>query len=259
MALFTVCAAKGSPGVSTLAAAMAVTWNRPTLLADLDTSGGDVAVRYRDEQGRPLLADRGLMSLAASLRRGSETVVVEPHAQRVAGGPAVLAGVSRPEQVAALGSSWQHVARALAQIEEVDVIADCGRILPQTALMPVLASSSAVLVLTRPTLEELYHLRERLSGIVEQLTAREALGVPIGVAVVTDERDRASTGEIHRILDQAHLDATVVGTVAVDPKAAHRMRYSLEALPTRSLFVRSVAAVGVSLRELAARRAAQLA
>ncbi len=259
MALFSVCTAKGSPGVSTVAAAMAMTWDRPTLLADLDTSGGDMAIRYRDEQSRPLLADRGLMSLASSLRRGSEAGAVEPHVQRIASGPAVLAGITRPEQVAALGASWQHIAVALAAIDEVDVIADCGRILPQSAVMPVLATSSAVLVLTRPTIEELYHLRERLTGIIEQLTAREALGVPIGVAVVTDERDRASTGEINRILDQARLDVSVVGQIAVDVKAAGRMRYSLESFPTKSLFVRSVAAVGQSLRELAARRAAQLA
>ncbi|MEO7059892.1 MAG: hypothetical protein ABI083_09245 [Lapillicoccus sp.] len=259
VSLYAVCTAKGSPGVSTVAAALAVTWNRPTLLADLDTSGGDLAIRYRDPQGRPLLADRGLMSLAASLRRGSDQSDVEPHVQRILGGPAVLTGVNRPEQVAALGSSWQHVAHALADIDAVDVIADCGRVVPQSALIPVLASSSAVLVLTRPTVEELYHLRERLAGIIEQLGARDALGVPIGVAVVTDERDRGSAGEIHRLLDQARLDVTVVGKIAVDPKAAYRIRYSLEAIPTKSLFIRSVAAVGQSLRELAARRAAQLA
>ena len=69
MGLYAVCAAKGSPGVSTAAVALGMTWARPAVVADLDPAGGDLSLRYRDVEGRPLDPDRGLMSLAAAVLR----------------------------------------------------------------------------------------------------------------------------------------------------------------------------------------------
>lgn len=259
MALYAVCSAKGSPGVTTVATALALAWEGPVVLADLDPAGGDLGVRYRDAEGRPLLVDRGLVSLGASVRRGTEAGALDAHLQMTTGGLPVLAGVARPEQVVGLGGSWPHIAYALGSAPGGDVVADCGRILPGSAVLPVLAGSQAVLFLVRPVVEELFHLRERLTGLAEQMGGREAAGVPIGVAVLTDERDRSSAGEVQQMLTSARIRATVVGQVATDPKAAVRLRYDLGSLSGRSLLRRSASAVGESVRELAAERLRQMA
>lgn len=90
-------------------------------------SGGDLALRYRDERGRPLDQDLGLVSLAALSRRSTTTTPIGPHLQVPLGGPPILVGVARPEQVGALGPAWGPLAQSLAAYEG-DVLADCGRV-----------------------------------------------------------------------------------------------------------------------------------
>lgn len=252
MSLYSVCSVKGSPGVTTVSTILALTWGAPALLADLDTTGGDLAIRYRDDEGRPLQTERGLMSLGAAVRRDSAETDLEPHLQTISDGPRVLVGISRPEQVVGLGASWQGIAQTLAYRHDNDVVADCGRLLPNSAVMPVIGASRALLVLARPTMEELFHLRERLGSLQDQLQTRDS-NVAVGVALLTDDRDHASAGEVQRLLEVAKLRARVVGTVAFDPKAAYRVRYALDAVPGRSMLVRSISALAEPLRDLANR------
>lgn len=259
MGLYAVAAPKGSPGVTTTAMAVTLAWGGPAVLADVDPSGGDVALRYRSPDGNPLNPDTGLVSLAASVRRGSDGGGVGSHLQVVTGGVPVLVGVSRPEQVAGLGASWQHVSHSLAAYAGHDVVADCGRVLPGSASLPVLTGADAVLLVTRPTLEELYHLRERLRELTAPLRLRELDGVPVGVAVLAPDRDRTSASDVQKVLDAAGLAATVVGVLAYEPKAAAALRYAVDGRVGRSLLLRSAGAIAASLRELTAVRARRLA
>jgi cellulose biosynthesis protein BcsQ len=259
MGLYAVCAAKGSPGVSTAAVALGLTWATPAVVADLDPAGGDLSLRYRDTEGRPLDPDRGLMSLAAAVRRGSEATDVAEHLQTAGGGLPMLVGVSRPEQVTALGASWQHVAQSLATLPGHDVLADCGRILPGSATMPILTRANAILLLTRPTLEELFHLRERIRALTESLRLRDLDSVPVGVAVVAGERDRNSVPDVQQVMAAAGLPATVVGVFAIEPKCAGVLRQGLDVNPRKSMLLRSAAAIGAAMQALAATRAALLA
>jgi cellulose biosynthesis protein BcsQ len=258
MGLYAVCSAKGSPGVSTAAIALGLTWAGPAVVADLDPAGGDLSLRYRDPEGRPLDPDRGLMSLAAAVRRGSEGADVEDHLQIAGGALPLLVGVTRPEQITALGTSWQHVAHALATMPGQDVLADCGRILPGSATMPVLTRADAILILTRPSMEELYHLRERLRGLTESLRLKDLDAVPVGVAVLTGDRDRDSVPDVQQVIAAAGLPATVVGAFAIEPKSAAALRHGLDVRAHRSLLLRSAAAIGEAMRKLAATRAARL-
>lgn len=257
MGLYAVCAAKGSPGVSTATVALGLTWADPVVVADLDPAGGDLSLRYRDSDGRPLDPDRGLMSLAAAVRRGSEGAHVGEHLQTAEGALPVLVGVTRPEQITALGTSWQHVARALATMPGHDVLADCGRVLPGSATMPVLNAADAILILTRPTMEELYHLRERLRGLSETLRLRDLDAVPVGVAVLAGDRDRDSVRDVRQVIAAAGLPATVVGAFAIEPKGAAALRYGLDISARKSMLLRSAAAIGEAMRKLAATRAAR--
>jgi cellulose biosynthesis protein BcsQ len=258
MGLYAVCSAKGSPGVSTAAIALGLTWAGAAVVADLDPAGGDLSVRYRDQEGRPLDPDRGLMSLAAAVRRGSEGAHVEEHLQAAGGRLPLLVGVARPEQVTALGTSWQHVARALTTMPGHDVLADCGRVLPGSATMPVLTQADAILILTRPTMEELYHLRERLRGLTETMRLRDLDAVPVGIAVLAGERDRDSVPDVAQVIAAAGLPATVVGAFAIEPKTAAALRYGLDVSGAKSLLLRSAAAIGEAMRKLAATRTARL-
>lgn len=254
MGLYAVAAAKGSPGVSTTAMALALGWGSEVVVADVDPAGGDLALRYRAEDGKPLDPERGLVSLAASVRRGADASGVEAHLQTVEGDVPVLVGVSRPEQVTGLGAAWPSVSQSLARMADRDVIADCGRVLPGSATLPVLSASSAVLLLTRPTLEELFHLRERLRALTTSLHLGDIDAVPVGVAVLTHERDRASAGDVQKLIDSARLGATVLGTIVEEPKTAAALRHRLDGRMTRSMLLRSAGAVAGRLRELAAER-----
>jgi len=250
MALYAVCSAKGSPGVTTLVAAMALGWDRPVVMADLDAGGGDLALRYRDERGRPLDQDLGLVSLAALSRRSTTTTPIGPHLQVPLGGPPILVGVARPEQVGALGPAWGPLAQSLAAYEG-DVLADCGRVTAGAAVTPVLAAADALLFVVRPTMEELYHLRERLGGLAEQLGSRDMHGRRIAVAVVGSDRNRTGASDVQRLLDASGSGATVVGMFVEDAKGALRLRYDLAGVPARSVVLRSAGVVGARVRELA--------
>ena len=158
----------------------------------------------------------------------------------------------------ALGTSWQHVARALATMHARDVLADCGRVLPGSATMPVLTRATAILMLTRPTMEDLYHLRERLRALTESLRLRDPDAVPVGVAVLTGERDRGSVPDVRQVIAAAGLPATVLGSFAVDPKCASSLRHGLDVNVRKSLLLSSAGAIGEAMRRLAATRAAHL-
>ena len=90
MTIVTICSSKGSPGVTTLACAIAATWpqNRRILLAECDPSGGDIAARFG------MSAKLGMTSLVLESRssQGSALPNVEQHLQRLPGGLEVLVG-----------------------------------------------------------------------------------------------------------------------------------------------------------------------
>ena len=250
MGLYVLAAAKGSPGVTTSSVVLASVWPGEPILADLDPAGGDIALRYRDGSGAPLDPDRGLLSLGAAVRRGVAEVQLSDHVQQISGGLEVLTGVSSPDQVQGLGPTWQHLARSLRSVPGRDVIADCGRLAPGAATIPVLQSADAVLMLARPSLEGLSHLRELIRGLTELLQLGGYDAVPVGVALITSYRDARTAGDVQSILDQAGLRATVLGILAEDEKAAAAIRSGDSRKVRQSLLTRSAAEIGDRLRTI---------
>src|SRR5690625_3247432 len=124
--LIALASAKGSPGVTTTATALAMTWQRDVVLADLDPAGGDVALRARTPNEDVLDPDVGLLSLAAAARRGLAPEEVPEHLQVIDGGTHVLAGVTRPEQVTGIGAVWPTSGAALRAGPETDVLVAGG-------------------------------------------------------------------------------------------------------------------------------------
>lgn len=131
---------------------MAATWpqHRRCILVEADPFGGVIAVRYG-------LGDTpGLSSLAAVARRGLDDDAVWRHAQQLPGGVPVLIGpASADEAHVVLRDLAGAVAAWSAAQTDVDVVVDCGRLMPGTPAIGPLLAAGAVMVLTRPTLDQL--------------------------------------------------------------------------------------------------------
>jgi len=238
VSLIAFASAKGSPGVSTLAAGLARVWPRRTLVADLDPIGGDLGLLLRDVDGEPLRTDRGLLSLGAAVRGGA-SADLDHHVQPTEDGLSVLVGVSRPSQVQALGPAWPHVAITLAR-SEADVLADCGRVHPGAATMPVLERADAVVFVLRSDVPSVAHLRERLQGLHDPLRLGAIDGVPVGFVVVGDPKQQRAAEDIERLLASAGLTATSLGVVAHDPRTVRILHSEDGRAVRRSLLVRSL-------------------
>ena len=253
MALFALASAKGSPGTTVTALALATVWPSDPVVADMDPAGSDLTWWLRTPDGDPIGVDRGLISLGAAVRRGAAEVTLEDHLQEVDGGFRVLAGVATPGQVAGLGAAWSHIPTVFNAFG-ADVLADCGRVVPGSAAIPVLQNAAAVLFVVRPTIEGVAHLRDRLSSLRDSLETG-AGGAPVGVVVVTSYRDTRSVPDLQQLLDSEGIHATVLGVIADDQRAADSLkgvRWSRGV--GKSLLFRSAAEIAGRLEELARSR-----
>jgi hypothetical protein len=200
--------AGGSPGVTTAALALALSWPRPAIVAECDPSGGDVLAGLLSGHVR---ARHGLMEHAIEAGRGGEAAAASLCAQLI---PLdddrtrmVLPGLTDPRQAAGLASAWPAVAAALAA-QSADVIADCGRLDAGPGQpLAVLSAARTVVIVLRPTLRQVWSARPRVEMLSELLgdssrltllltgpgsrSAREvahSLCVPVGAVLPADSR-----------------------------------------------------------------------
>ncbi|WP_433328999.1 hypothetical protein [Spirillospora sp. CA-294931] len=266
MALIALAADKGAPGVTTAAVALGAVWPRPVLVAECDQAGGDLVYRLpaaSDDESRDggmLNPSRGLLSLAATARRGLRPDQVAEHCQRLVGGLDVLVGITSAEQAQGMTWLWGPLGRAFAGLGQVDVIADCGRLGAGTPLLDLMREADLVVLVTRATLEQVAHLRERVGALSTDLRG----GPPIGILVLADPRDfRASITEVDRIIAGAQQrlrqpeaapaqgppppHVSVLGGMALDPKGAELLSGRWGGRLDRSLLVRSAREVAADL------------
>ena len=239
MALIAVAADKGSPGVTTAALTMAAVWPRRAVLAELDPSGGDIALRLRGPRGVPLSPETGLISLAVGVRRGAQPAQVFEHVQRLDGGLEVIVGLTTGEQGSGLAGSWGPIGDLLDRVPGVDVVADLGRLYPSSPAADALPHASAVVLVTRPTIDAVAHLRARAATVLRDLERRPGGAPIVGCVVVTTPRDDASPKQIDTVMRQAGLPVTVLGRIAYDPKGAGMLAGDWVGRLDRSLLVRS--------------------
>ena len=240
MALVVVASDKGSPGVTTTAITLAAVWPRRALLAELDPSGGDVALRLRGPRGAPLSPEVGLISMAVGVRRGSRPEQVFEHVQRLDGGLEVIVGLSAGEQGSGLVGLWGPVGELLDRAPGVDVIAACGRLYSGSPAADVLGSAAAVVLVTRPTIDAVAHLRARAGAVLRDLARRPGRPPPlVCVVVVTGARDDTSPKQIDQVLRQAGFPIPVLGRIALDPKGAGLLSGEWVGRLDKSLLVRS--------------------
>lgn len=256
--LIAFASAKGAPGVTTTVNVLGGIWPEDVLAADLDPAGGDLALRHVDPAGEPLDPERGLLSLAASARRGVTQSDLDYHVQRIDGGLDIVAGITRPEQVTGIGPVWPALAHSLRGAGR-DVLVDCGRITPGTPVMPVLTSADAVVFVVRPSVESYAHLRERLHWLADPLKIGELGSTPVGVILVTPAADSSAARDLDRLLQYAGLQVSVLGRIAEDPKAVQTLTGQASRRLDRTLLIRSARQVATSVRSMGSGRAAATA
>lgn len=210
MALYALISPGGSPGVTTTALALALSWPRPVVVAECDPSGGDiVAGLYAGH----LRAPRGLLGVAFEAGRGAAALAAELSSQLVplddTGKRKFLAGITDPRQAVGLSPAWPGIAVGLGSLG-ADVIADCGR-LDSGASQPtsVLTEAAAVILVMRPTLRQVARARSRIDMVSQVIGGRDRLGL-----LLIGDRGLRS-GEIAK-----SLDVRVIGSIPEDSNTA---------------------------------------
>lgn len=210
--LISFISAKGSPGVTTTALAVASRWPRNVLVADLDPLCGDVLAGVC--QGRiPARANLGELMVTA---RNSGVLAALPE-QLIKpdwppGCPILLPGLGAPGQAQSL--PWDTLASGLSAVPWADVVADCGRWGTAPSPVPVLAASDLVVLVLRGTLRSIYSAA-RAVPVLRQSMGGYGPGDAL-VAVVIGPRQPYTEREI-----SSHLSMPVIGTLPWEPKAAH--------------------------------------
>jgi hypothetical protein len=253
MGLIVVAADKGAPGVTTAAVALAAVWPRPVLLAECDPAGGDIVYRLPSADGARLDPHRGLLTLAVATRRGVGPEQVWEHVQKLRGGLDVLVGVTSAEQGMGLDLMWGQVGAALSDLQQADVIADCGRLGADGRHYDLLARADAVVLVTRASLGDMVRLRDRVAVVDAAIRRRGGYPGRVGVVVVADHRHfAAAQAEVRQVLDSGDCQAAVIGGLAYEPKSAQMLSGAWGGKLDRSLLIRTA-------REVAAKVSAQVA
>lgn len=228
MSLLALVADKGAPGVTTAAVALAAVWPQQVLLAECDPSGADLPYWLPGAGGSPLGRDRGLVSLASTVRGPIEPGLVWQHTQELEGGLPVLVGPAGPEQSEAMGSAWTPISGLLAGLPDTDVVADCGRLLGDGPAVPMLRRAGQIVVLARDTVAGVAHLRHGLGSIARTVNAAgssvtgSALSRIVVVLVAERRRAEQSCEQVRQVLTETAglADVPVLGAVHFDVAGA---------------------------------------
>jgi hypothetical protein len=252
MALITVAADKGAPGVTTTALALAAVWPEPVLFAECDPAGADLVFRFPAADGRQLEPRRGLLSLAVAGRRDYQHQQVWPHTQKIPGGLDVLLGVTNAEQGAGLSTLWGPLGKILAALPGTDVIADCGRLGPDGPFYDLLAQADAVLLVTRPELGDIIRLRDRAGAVVAAAGQRGRGAFTVDVLTIADPKLlKNATAEVAHALNSDGVPVGLSCGLADDRKGAELLRGIWGGKLDKTLLIRSAREVA---GQLAARR-----
>ena len=207
MAILLLTSTSGSPGVTTLAVGLALTWPRPILLADCDP-GAHQAVLAGYLGGRSA-GGRGLLRVAEAHRdrRPLREAILDQTLPLSAEGESrrlFLPGFTKPGSAAHFGGVWEDLAEAFDRLGEVDidVIIDCGRLAPQGLPAALLERSALTLVVVTSTLRSIMSARVHIPTLRDhpRLTSpdRGHLGL-----VVIGEGEPYGRAEIAKALDVA--------------------------------------------------------
>ncbi|MGN6791404.1 MAG: hypothetical protein ACTHJW_03340 [Streptosporangiaceae bacterium] len=210
MSLYALVSPGGSPGCTTTALAITLTWPQPVTLAECDPAGGDILAGLFAGH---LPAPRGLLGVAFEAGRGMEAMSAEASAQLgrldSSGYRMFLAGLSDPRQAHGVAPAWPAIARMLSSLPRA-VIADCGRLdAGDGQPTSVLAEATLVAMVMRSSLRQVAAARPRIEMLAQLLGGTDRLGL-----LLVGDKDHASA-EITRT-----LGVPVLASLPLDSKTA---------------------------------------
>jgi hypothetical protein len=209
----------GSPGVTTLAVGLALTWARPILLADCDP-GAHQAILAGYLAGRSA-SGKGLLRVAEAHRdrRPLREVVLDqtlPLSAEQDGRRLFLPGFTKPGSAMHFGAVWEDLAEAFDRLADVDidVIIDCGRMGPSGPPPALLERSALTVVVLNSTLRSVMSARVHMPTLRDHPRLTSTDHGHLGLIVVGEGKPYRSS-EIAKA-----LDVPVITSIADDGHAA---------------------------------------
>lgn len=214
MALIVLTSASGSPGATTTAVGLALTWDRPALLVEADPTGGSaiLAGYFRGQASPPdSLIDLVLAHRDGTLRESIPTVAMQVPDSTVT----LIAGTRAHGQARSVAGLWEALAAALGTLDELgqDVIVDAGRLGLTGSPESLLRAADLALMVTRTDLVALAGARSWAQTLTSAF-AGQGVADSFGILTIGEGRPYGAR-EVGKV-----LAAPVVGTVAWDEPAA---------------------------------------
>lgn len=225
MALIVLTSANGSPGVTTAALGLALSWPRPVILIDADPTAA-MAIPAGYLQGADIPTNRSTVDLALANREGR---LVDELPLQLLDLPGTdvkfLVGPARHGQAKMLTSLWAPLSDAFRTMPGQDVIVDAGRLGLENAPMPLLAAADLCLLAVRATLPAAIAAHSwalTIKDLFEAQGATDALGL-----LVIDEPGKTYPADT--VADA--LTVPVRATLPWDPTTARLLSHG-ETPPT---------------------------
>jgi hypothetical protein len=211
---------KGSPGATTLATVLGLTWPGDRVLCELDPRGADLPFRLMRAGGQHMQASPSIVTLAIDARPGASSPRLENYTQPTILGVPVIRGEISTRATSKVAPHLPAIAAAAADWPGT-MIADVGSLQPDNPALVVAKAAVTVLLVTRPSVEGLGHLRDRVDELGELVGNPSRERPSVGVVLVADSRDeRAGIARTRELLDSVGAPAPVVGVLTYDPAAA---------------------------------------
>lgn len=219
MAILVLTSASGSPGVTTLAVGLALTWPRPVLLADCDP-GAHQAIMAGYLTGQASQG-KGLLRVAEAHRdrRPLREVVIdqaialtgEDEDRRL-----FLPGFTRVGSATHFGGVWPDLADTFDRLSDVDfdVIVDAGRLGTAGLPAPLAERSALTAMVLRSSLRSVMSARVHLPQLVDDGRSTDTKPGRLGLIVVGEGQPYAGA-EISKA-----LQLPIVASIADDPTSA---------------------------------------
>lgn len=213
----------GSPGVTTAALAMTMSWPTSSMLIEADTSRySSILPGYLRGQ---VAHTRSIGELAVASNNSGSLDINAVWAQTISlaeqtdDGPQrlLVPGFKDPATARAMDPVWGQLGAAAASFEGMgtDVIFDAGRWNVRDTRSALLALADIVVIVARPTLADVLAVHRRLPGLREELAANGRTATMTMLLVDSAHGPRRATDDIRRTLG---LDQ--VGRLPWDEKTA---------------------------------------
>lgn len=218
MAVLTLCSVAGSPGTTTLAIGLALSWQRSVILVDADP-GAYQAVLAGFLRGQ-IRTSKGLQRVAEAHRDRRPLAEVThdqtmPLTEEGMHSRRLLPGFARPANAALFAPVWPDLVEAFFSYESagIDVIVDIGRLDAHGLPQSLLQRSDVIGLVTQSSLRSVAGARNYAGMLSEQV--RSAGGDQNTGLIMIGENQPYGRREIGRL-----LQLPVITAVADDPRSA---------------------------------------